>query len=167
MRHEKRDEFLLRLISLGVPISIWGDRWQKSPHFSKLKSHLRGGALIGRNYVAAIQGAKICLGLLSKGNRDLHTTRSLEIPFAGGLLCAERTVEHQEMYKEGVEAVFWSDADECAQVCKQLLNDQRLRENIRKAGMDRVRSLNVGNEDIFNEIMMIALGKHSSITSSI
>lgn len=71
MRHEKRDEFLLQLISQGVPVSIWGDRWQKSPNFSLLQSNWRGGALSGRDYVAAIQGAKICLGLLSKGNRDL------------------------------------------------------------------------------------------------
>lgn len=167
MRHEKRDEFLLKLIELGVPVSIFGDRWHKSPHYSKLESHLRSGQLEGRNYVAAIQGAKICIGLLSKGNRDLHTTRSLEIPFAGGLFCAQRTVEHQELYQEGVEAVFWSDAEECARICKRLLEDETLRENIRKAGMKRVRSINVGNEDIFNEILMVALGKHSKVASSI
>ncbi|MBA4053730.1 MAG: hypothetical protein C0490_03375, partial [Marivirga sp.] len=96
MRYEKRDEFLLELISSGIPVSIWGDRWQKSPHFAKLESHWKGPALGGRDYVAAVQGAKICLGLLSKGNRDLHTTRSLEVPYSGGLLCAQRTIEHQE-----------------------------------------------------------------------
>lgn len=159
MRYEKRDEFLLELIRLGIPVSIWGDRWEKSPHFSRLKSHWRGPALRGRNYVAAIQGAKICLGLLSKGNRDLHTTRSLEVPFSGGLLCAERTPEHLEMYKEGMEAVFWSNAAECAQVCKKLLEDEILRENIRTAGMRRVRLLKVGNEDVSSKILN-ALGIH-------
>jgi spore maturation protein CgeB len=161
MRYEKRDEFLLELISRGVPVSIWGDRWQKSPNFSQLQSHWRGGALSGRDYVAAVQGAKICLGLLSKGNRDLHTTRSLEVPFSGGLLCAERTSEHTEMYKEGVEAVFWSDASECAQVCKKLLNDEVRREEIRVAGMKKVRSLKVGNEDICDKILKIALSPAS------
>ena len=153
MRYEKRDEFLLELISNGIPVSIWGNGWQKSPHFSKLKSHWRGAALGGRDYVAAVQGSKICLGLLSKGNRDLHTTRSLEIPFAGGLFCAERTTDHQEMYEDGVEAVFWSDATECITQCKKLLENDILRENIRQAGMKRVRSLGVGNEDVCKKIL--------------
>ncbi|MGV3558407.1 CgeB family protein [Larkinella arboricola] len=153
MRHEKRDEFLLELIRQGVPVSIWGGRWSKSPHWKQLEPYYRGGALGGRNYVAALQGAKICLGLLSKGNRDLHTRRSVEVPYAGGLLCAERTSEHQEMYQEGVEAVFWSDATECAAICKKLLADDNLREKIRLAGMQKVRALEVGNEDICRKIL--------------
>jgi spore maturation protein CgeB len=127
-------------------VSIWGGRWQKSPSWNRLKPYFRGGGLGGRDYVAAIQGAKICIGMLSKGNRDLHTQRSLEVPFVGGLFCAERTSEHQKMYQEGVEAVFWSDAIECARVCNELLANDSLRESIRLAGMKRVRLLGVGNE---------------------
>lgn len=153
MRYERRDEFLLTLIQQGINVSIWGDRWEKSPHFETLKSHWRGPALRGRDYVAAMQGAKICLGLLSKGNRDLHTQRTLETPFAGGVFCAERTSEHMQLYKEGVEAVFWSDANECAKVCKQLLADDSLREGIRSAGMRRVRANHVGNEDACKTIL--------------
>lgn len=153
MRHEKRDEFMLDLIAQGVPISIWGDRWNKSPHFEKLKPNWWGNALHGREYVAAMQGAKICLGLLSKGNRDLHTQRSLETPFAGGLFCGQRTSEHQQMFKEGVEAVFWSSAEECANICKDLLADNTRRESIRLAGMKRVRELKVGNEDVCRSIL--------------
>ncbi|MBC3788548.1 CgeB family protein [Spirosoma utsteinense] len=153
MRHERRDEFILELINQGLPVSIWGDRWAKSPHWKSLQSVYRGGALGGRDYVAAIQGAKVCLGFLSKGNRDLHTQRSLEVPFAGGLLCAERTSEHQELYEEGVEAVFWSNAQECAEVCKELLSNDSVREGIRLAGKQKVESLRVGNEDICRKIL--------------
>lgn len=153
MRHEKRDEFLLKLIQQGVPVSIWGSRWLKSPHWKALQPHHRGGALSGRDYVAAMQGAQICLGLLSKENRDLHTRRSVEVPYAGGLLCAERTSEHQAMYQEGVEAVFWSDADECARLCKELLANDSRREDIRQAGMRRVSALSAGNEDICRTIL--------------
>lgn len=163
MRYEKRDEFLLELIRQGVPVSIWGNRWEKSPYFYQLAPHWRGSALDGQNYVAAIQGAKICLGLLSKGNRDLHTRRSLEVPSSGGLFCAERTAEHQALYEEGYEAVFWSDPTECADVCTRLLHDKRQREKIRKAGMNRVRELKLGNEDICNEILTAILGKHAVI----
>ncbi|WP_432708694.1 CgeB family protein [Pedobacter sp.] len=152
MRGEKRDRFLLDLINKGVPLSIWGNSWERSRLFSKLKKNYKGKSLQGKEYIAAIQGAKLCLGLLSKGNRDLHTTRSLEIPYAGGLLCAQRTSEHLELFREGTEAVFWSDATECATVCKSLLSNVD-RERVRLKGMERVRNLRLGNEDVCREII--------------
>ncbi len=153
MRRENRDEFILTLIRAGINVSIWGSRWQKSPHWNTLKEYYRGSALSGRDYVAAIQHAKICLGLLSKGNRDLYTTRSLEIPYAEGLLCAERTVEHEIMYEDNKEAVFWSDAEECANQCKKLLSNEVLRKQIQLAGAKRIRELHLGNEDICKKIL--------------
>ena len=156
MRQENRDLFLLDLQSRGLNIAIWGDRWQKSAYWPQLKNHWRGSSLSGQDYVSAIQGAKICLGLLSKGNRDLHTTRSMEIPYAGGLLCAERTAEHLELYRENEEAVFWSDAQECAEKCHDLLAHPEKRERIRLAGMKRVLENKVGNEDICQQIITAA-----------
>lgn len=153
MRHEARDEFLLSLRDRGLEIAVWGDRWQKSPLWRQLRPYWRGAALAGADYVSAIQGSKVCLGLLSKGNRDLHTTRSLEIPHAGGLLCAERTSEHLALYVENQEAVFWSDPDECADRCLELLADPERRERIRIAGMRRVRENGVGNEDTCRQIL--------------
>jgi hypothetical protein len=153
MRFEKRDEFLMKLIAAGLKISIWGDRWEKSPYWHSLKKYYKGKSLSGREYVAAIQGAKICLGFLSKGNSDLHTRRSVEIPFSGGLLCAQRTSLHQEMYIENKEALFWDDANECAAICKQILLNENLREQIRQSGMEKVRALEVGNENICKNII--------------
>lgn len=147
MRYEKRDEFMLKLIREGINVAIWGDRWEKSKYFKLLKPYYRGPGLNGRDYVAAIQGAKICLGLLSKGNRDLHTTRSLEVPYAGGILCAERTKDHQNFYIENMEAIFWTDAEECVRACKNLLASVN-KEKLRLAGMRKVRSLKAGNEDL-------------------
>jgi spore maturation protein CgeB len=95
--------------------------------------------------------------LLSKGNRDRHTNRSSEVPFVGGLLCAERTNEHLEMYRDGEEAVFWDDAAECAAVCQRLLADPAERAAIREAGARRVRQLHVGNEDVCRQILEEAL----------
>ena len=155
MRRENRDKFLLDLLDNGLPISIWGDRWNKSDYWDKLKHVHRGGSLSGRDYVAAIQGSDICLGLLSKGNRDLHTQRSLEVPFIGGLFCAERTSEHMELYKEGEEAVFWNDAAECIKICKDLLVNKARREMIKINGKHKVESLHVGNEDVCRSILSV------------
>ncbi len=153
MRHENRDQFLVHLLERGLNIAIWGDRWQKSPLWEKLKNHWRGHSLSGQDYTMALQGAKISIGLLSKGNRDLHTRRSMEIPYAGGLLCAERTTEHLQLYQEDKEAVFWDNADECADKCLDLLTHPDKRESIRVAGMKRVLENKVGNEDICRQII--------------
>lgn len=157
MRGEGRDQFLMELVKKGIPVAIWGQRWEKSPLWNQLKAFHRGENLSGRDYVAAIQGAKVCLGMLSKGNRDLHTTRTMEIPFAGGVLCAERTSEHTELYVEGIEAVFWRDAEECARQCRRLLGDDSWRESVRMAGMARVRAARRGHEDMCQLIVEAAL----------
>ena len=157
MRGEGRDRFLLDLVNRGVPVAIWGQRWEKSPLWAQLRPYYRGGNLSGRDYVAAIQASKVCLGMLSKGNRDLHTTRSMEIPYAGGVLCAERTSEHMELYKEGVEAVFWRDSVECARQCHRLLDDEVWRESVRRAGMVRVRASGRGHEDMCRTVIEAAL----------
>lgn len=150
---EERDEFLLELISRGVPIAIWGDRWNKSRHFRRLAKHVRGPGLAGRDYVAAIQSSKVALGLLSHGNRDLHTARSIEVPYIGSALCAERTSEHTILYRESVDAMFWDDARECAAICLELLANDKMRETIRYSGYSRVRGLRLGNEDKCSRIV--------------
>ena len=154
IRGENRDIFILELIKNGLDVSIWGNRWSKSPHWNGLKKYHKGNALSGDAYISAIQGAKICLGFISKANGDLHTRRSVEIPFSGGLLCAERTSEHIEMYEDGVQALFWKDAEECISICKKMLADDNLRERIRLAGMKKVVQLKVGNEDICKKILL-------------
>jgi hypothetical protein len=155
-----RDYFLLKLVEAGVSISIWGGRWFKSPCWSKLQPFWRGDSLGGRDYVAAIQGAKIALGFLSKGNRDLHTQRSSEIPYIGGLFCAERTSEHLLMYQDGVEAVFWSSPEECIKMSRELLSNEPRRRQIVAAGMNRIRNLGLGNETICRR-MLCELGYSS------
>jgi spore maturation protein CgeB len=99
----------------------------------------------------------VCLGLLSKGNRDLHTQRTMEIPFAGGLLCAERTSEHRALYQEGVEAVFWSDARECAERCRELLADGAARADIAKSGRRRCMTNGHLNEPVLSRVLCEAM----------
>ncbi len=156
----ERSPFMAELIRRGVPLSIWGNRWQKAPEWPQLAPHWRGPGLDNdEDYAAAILAAKINLGLLSKGNRDLHTTRSLEIPALGGLFCAERTCEHLELYEEGREAVFWEDAAECAEQCLTLLADEARRKAIAAAGHARALRNQYYNEPVMTQILDAAFAK--------
>lgn len=152
----ERGPFMQRLIERGVPLKIIGNRWDRAENYQALRQSIVPGYLSSRQYAAAIRSSQIAIAMLSKGNEDLQTSRSSEIPALGVLLCAERTSEHMEMYEEGKEAVFWSTANECADICLELLaNPMRLAE-ISAAGHRRVLRNDNWCEPIMERILQTA-----------
>jgi spore maturation protein CgeB len=150
----ERGPFLARLLALGIPLSIYGDRWEKAREWPILRSSWRGPGLYDDDsYAKAIQCAKVNLGLLSKGNRDLTTTRSFEIPALSGLFCAERTLEHSQLYSEDEEAVFWSSPEECATKCIELLSNKERRNAIASNGRKRWLKNGTANEQVLSQIL--------------
>jgi hypothetical protein len=149
----ERGPFMKTLIDRGVPLTIFGPRWDKAPEYDQIKDHVRLGSLNTTQYTKAVAACDIALALLSKGNEDLHTTRSLEIPAIGALLCGERTSEHLELYKEGEEAVFWESAEECADVCLRLLSAPEDIKRIAAAGATRARANAVFNEPVLKGML--------------
>jgi hypothetical protein len=133
-----RGAFFAELIRLEVPVTIYGNGWHSLKEWKVLQPCWKGPGLDDAySYSTAILAAKVSLGLLSKENRDLHTTRSMEIPSLGGVFCAQRTREHVALYNEDEEAVFWSSPGECASKCKSLLSDESWRQSIARKGHER------------------------------
>ena len=149
----ERGPFMQRLLERGVPLKIFGPRWTKAREYSSLASVVLSRELQDIDYVKAISGAKIALGLLSKGNEDLHTTRSLEIPSIGTVFCAPRTVDHESLYVDRREALFFDDADECADLCLRYLQDDASRAEIAAAGHARALENGHFNERLCAEIL--------------
>ena len=149
----ERGPFMLELVRRGVPLAIFGPAWQKAPEWPELQACHRAEYLDGDAYAYAVQCAKVTLGMLSKGNRDLHTTRTMEIPALGGLLCAERTAEHRAFYREDEEAVFWSDAAECATACLGLLADDARRERVAAQGRERALRNGYTSENLIRKVI--------------
>ncbi len=150
----ERGPFMAELIRRGVPLTIYGNQWQKAKEWRVLQESWKGpGTTQDDDYAKAIQCAQVSLGLLSKGNRDLHTTRSLEVPSLGTVFCAERTSEHQHLYCEGEEAVFWSDAAECAETCLKLLAHDDSRREMARLGRERCLKNGTMNEQVLARII--------------
>ncbi|MFH1066827.1 MAG: glycosyltransferase [bacterium] len=149
----ERGPFFRRLLELGVPLTLYGNDWEKAQEFEFLQRARKGAGLWGDDYALAIQCAKVSLCLLSKGNRDLHTQRSLEIPALGGLLCAERTREHLALYEEGKEALFWETPEECAEVCRRAIAEPEWAVSIAAAGQRKVRALKLSNDEVVASIL--------------
>ena len=153
IKRELRDIFILDLLNLFVPVDIIGPNWRKSKYWIKLKKHVLKNYITGSEYSLCLQKYALSLGLLSHGNRDLITTRTFEIPAAHGLLCAEKTSEHQLLYEHLFEAVFWSSPAECASLCKRLIQDMDLNKSIRINSFTHLITLGQGNEDVCLHIL--------------
>lgn len=164
----ERGPFLRRLHELGVPLSVFGGDWQFDPDVATMRKIWKGPPAMGKDYVRVIQSAKIALGLLSKGNRDLHTTRSAEVPYIGGaVLCAERTAEHEMLYRDGEEAVFWNTPEECAASCKRLLEGEAERRNMSYIAREKIMRWRLTNDEVLAALLRLLQGKcsdHSLVT---
>jgi spore maturation protein CgeB len=150
---EPRDRFLAALIQAGIPLRLIGNSWQRSSLWPLLQTIFEGPGRTGSAYSHALRDAAVSLGFLSHQNRDLVTRRSVETPACGGLLCAERTSEHQLLYEDGWEAMFWDSVEECILQCNMLLGDPELRHKTCMNGAQHVREIGVGNEDICRQIL--------------
>lgn len=148
-----RDLFMQELLKDNVPLEIFGNSWEHAPLWPSIKNNHFGAGIEGQNYRNTLGGGTVCLGLLSKENRDLHTTRSIEIPAMGGLLLAERTQEHLELFKDGEEAVFWDSPQECAEKSKWLLEHPETARHIALAGHCKVKKLGLYNENFITQIL--------------
>jgi hypothetical protein len=124
-------------------VVIFGDQWQKPANRKRVDASFTvNGSVWKEDYVAALASFKISLGLLSKNYPEKHTTRTFEIPAAGTFLLAERTTEHQEFFKEGVEAEFFSNKEEMLSKARFYLANDEARQRI--AAMGRLRCMTSG-----------------------
>jgi spore maturation protein CgeB len=87
-------------------------------------------------------------------NRDLHTSRSLEIPACGGFLLAERTGEHAELFEDMSEAVFFGDDQELLRLIRHYLSDDEQRNLIRMRGLKRCQDSDYSYDKMVEEILL-------------
>ncbi|MEO7650912.1 MAG: glycosyltransferase [Bryobacteraceae bacterium] len=127
-------------------INVWGTGWGKLNRFDYLHkrarwrhitSCVRGSELWCADMGKAIQANKISLGLLCHENRDLHTSRSFEIPACAGFMLAERSEEHRMYFEEDREAVYFDSFGEMIEKIRFYVNHDDARRRIARAGYER------------------------------
>jgi len=139
------------LIANNLNVSVFGDWTKYRNNIIKAQNKL----LTSHNYSNYIYKSKINLAFLRKVNRDLQTTRTVEIPAYLGFMLGERTNEHLSLFKEGIEAEFFSNDLELLDKCKFYLSRDLLRNNIALGGYNKIIKMKLSNIDFWHKIFNI------------
>jgi len=115
--------FELLIARQRLPIHVFGSHWNRRSTLPRRFPHLFHSELKGTDYTRVIHQSTASLALLSTSHRDEWSLRSFEIPGCAGTLLAQRTPTHEVMFREGVEAMFFSDVEECATAIRALLTE--------------------------------------------
>jgi hypothetical protein len=141
-----------------------GKKWER---FDELKrDSVLFPAAFGPSFSEIVAEAPLQLGLLNSENRDEHTARSFEVPASGGLLLAEDTPEHRDIFKSESNALFFkTTAQLLNQIDWVIANPAGARE-IANAGYELITNGSNSWADRANEILTCILDKSNSIYES-
>jgi hypothetical protein len=137
----ERAEMLVTLAKEGIPVRVWGSNWPNRLRSASGNLRIEGKCLFGASYRIALNTFDINLCFLRKINRDLQTTRSVEIPACGAFMLAERTEEHRVLFEEGCEAAYFSSTEEFIQKVRFYLQNDSLRKAIAQNGFRKASAV--------------------------
>jgi spore maturation protein CgeB len=139
-----KKEAMLSALKTKLPqvrVRIWGCQWERRG-VHNLDGCVEGREVTGDEYVKAICGSKICLGLLSEirsgaSSGDLITARTFQIPACGAFMLHERNEEVADYFQENVEVGYFSDVDEMVARISYFLEHDSHRIAVALAGRSR------------------------------
>lgn len=141
-------------------VAVWG-RWERALAANPwLRGVWRGPGVWHEEYLKSLKCARIGLGLLTRLAPDKATTRSMEIPAAGTFMLAERTEEHQALFEEDVEAVYFDSDEEMADKLRFYLGHDELRQQIAAAGHRRCMTSGYSYQDRVRQLVDQILESH-------
>lgn len=100
-----RLRMLTAFVEAGLDVALYGGYWDRH---AGTRAHARG-FLEPDGLRQAVAGARLCLGLVRRANRDDHSMRTFEVPAMGGCCLIERTPFHEALFGDDGEAVAYFD----------------------------------------------------------
>lgn len=149
---EERFDSMKYLADHGVTVRVWGGgKWKE--YVGKIPNLIvEGRGLFSEDYNKALSAFDISLCFLRKMNFDQQTTRTMEIPACGSMLMAERTKEHEQLFLDGLEAVFFSSNEELLEKCQYYLSHKEDLKRISEAGMKRCTASGYSNYNTIKNV---------------
>ncbi len=157
---EPRAKSVLHLAQAGYEVRVWGNGWNgmKALH-DKLK--IEGRPAYNDEFAKVIAASDINLCFLRHANRDFQTCRSIEIPGCAGFMVHERNPEIEGLFRDGQEALYFSDDHELINICSAWLGKNDHRRRVAEAAKQRAEELSMDHRAnltrVYNEL--VRLGK--------
>ena len=150
---KERCNSVIHLAKNGINVRVFGaGRWKRYKNkYPNLVIEDLG--LFSEDYPKSFRAFKISLCFLRKINYDLQTARTMEIPACEGFMMAERSIEHEALFEDGKEVVFFSDDDELLEKCKYYLKAEKERIQIAKKGRKRCLESGYSNEETIKKLL--------------
>lgn len=153
---EERLHSLEKIIEKFVDYKIFiAGNW-KSEHYEFFKNSgldFYKGELVFPTYNQVVSQSKINLCFLRKVNRDLQTTRSIEIPAMGGFMLAEYSSEHESLFESNVEASYFESDDQLIEKIDYYLKNEEIRETIKKRGYKKCLNADYSNRNLMSSMI--------------
>lgn len=143
-------------VARAVPgTRIWGPGWGRVRWPAELPGVIHPYRLDGDRYPKAICATRVALQLPSRVNRDTHSSRSLEIPACRVLMLAERTVDHQLLFDEDREAVYFGSIAELVDKARYFTTHDGPRERIAHSGYERSQKSGYSNYERMKNMLAL------------
>ncbi len=134
-----RDGYIKYLIEdRTIDFHLYGTLWDRSEYSSEIQACFGKIYPLYEDYNIALNSSKIALAFLSGLNNDTYTRRCFEIPAAQTFMLCQYTDELTSMFKEGVQAEYFRDREEMMDKIKYYLKHDDKREEIARAGHERL-----------------------------
>jgi spore maturation protein CgeB len=160
-----RERMLDAVAALPVTLRVRGPGWERA-RSRLVRAACEPGAIYGEDYVRAIAGAKVNLGILSSWAGDAITQRSIELPACGAFMLAERTGEHRLHFVDGEEAVFFEGTDDLVRKVAEWVKADDARARIAAAGRARCIRSGYAYDDRLKEILEELVGPAARRTAA-
>ena len=136
-----RDRYIYNLKKAGIPIIVFGDeKWKEAPLYEYIKDVIFP-AKRGAEYNETINRCQVCLVFFSKLNNDTYTRRCFEIPVTKTVMLCEYTDDMNSMFPEGDCAVYFQNQDELVEKAKELMKNEKMRNDIAQNAYAKLQSL--------------------------
>jgi spore maturation protein CgeB len=134
---ENTEQYIRLLAESGLPVTVRGPNWSNIRDSKFRKQVVKSGPIYLGDYVKAINGGQIGLGIVSKWNRNHTAGRIFEIPACGTLLLAERNPVLERLYEDGKEAALFCTGQDLIEKAAYYLKHPEERRAMGLAGRQR------------------------------
>ena len=148
-----RISFFKQFLKSGLSVALVGGYWDRCPATRPHALGLQPPEVLAR----LTASSRINLCLVRRANRDGHVMRSFEIPALGGVMLAEDTAEHRDIFgRDGQAVAYFRTPEDAVARARELLADAAERARLSAAAWQRVASGGHTYRDRLNAMLMAA-----------